>query len=188
MVISRYYCVEEAEPFSFEKEKKNIHYSNSYNGLALVLMQIGVLINLTIFLTLTNSLWSLQCPPRHLICSTSFYQQHFHLSNSKYNEDFWRGGGGKSQMHKYIQLYLFGRCQPRNGERSPSSQIMVTSGSRLTRRRKKRTHLVKKKFHHQLINTIFFLIQDYDDFYFLPVFRCVGACAVRTEARMGRGV
>lgn len=48
MVISRYYCVEKAEPFSFEKEK-NIHYSNSYNGLALVLMQIGVLINLTIF-------------------------------------------------------------------------------------------------------------------------------------------
>lgn len=148
-------------------------------------MQIGVLINLTIFLTLTNSLWSLQCPPRHL-CSTSFYQQHFHLSNSKYNEDFWRGG--KSQMHKYIQLYLFGRCQPWNGERSPSSQIMVTSGSRLTRRRNKRTHLVKKKNSSSTNKYHFFLIQDYDDFYFLPVFRCVGACAVRTEARMGRGV
>lgn len=76
MVISRYYCVEEAEPFSFEKEKKNIHYSNSYNGLALVLMQIGVLINLTIFLTLTNSLWSLQLssetPMQYIILLVAF--------------------------------------------------------------------------------------------------------------------
>lgn len=48
MATLHYYCVKVAESFSFEKEKK-IHYSNSYNGLTKVLMQIGVLINLTNF-------------------------------------------------------------------------------------------------------------------------------------------
>lgn len=47
MATLHYYCVKVAESFSFEKEK--IHYSNSYNGLTKVLMQIGVLINLTNF-------------------------------------------------------------------------------------------------------------------------------------------
>lgn len=50
---------------------------------------------------------------------------------------------------------------------------MVTSGSRLTRRLNKRTHLVKKNVHHQLINTIFFLNSR---LWWLLFFTCFQVC------------